>query len=32
MHYDVIVIGAGLAGLTATCELIDAGKKEFVKA
>ena len=27
MHYDVIVIGAGLAGLTATCELIDAGKK-----
>lgn len=27
MHYDVIVIGAGLAGLTATCQLIDAGKK-----
>ena len=27
MHYDVIVIGAGLAGLTATCELINAGKK-----
>ena len=27
MHYDVIVVGAGLAGLTATCELIDAGKK-----
>ncbi|MEK4627228.1 MAG: FAD-binding dehydrogenase [Solibacillus sp.] len=27
MHYDVIVVGAGLAGLTATCQLIDAGKK-----
>ncbi len=27
MKYDVIVVGAGLAGLTATCELIDAGKK-----
>ena len=27
MTYDVIVVGAGLAGLTATCELIDAGKK-----
>ena len=27
MTYDVIVIGAGLAGLTVTCELIDAGKK-----
>ena len=26
MTYDVIVVGAGLAGLTATCELIDAGK------
>ena len=27
MHYDVIVVGAGLAGLVATCELINAGKK-----
>lgn len=27
MKYDVIVVGAGLAGLTATCELINAGKK-----
>ncbi|WP_339214104.1 FAD-binding dehydrogenase [Solibacillus sp. FSL W8-0372] len=27
MHYDVIVIGAGLAGLTAACQLIDAKKK-----
>lgn len=27
MKYDVIVVGAGLAGLTAACELIDAGKK-----
>lgn len=27
MTYDVIVVGAGLAGLNATCELIDAGKK-----
>ncbi len=27
---DVIVIGAGLAGLVATCELIDAGKKVIV--
>lgn len=27
MHYDVIVIGAGLAGLTTTCQLIDAKKK-----
>lgn len=27
MKYDVIVVGAGLAGVTAVCELIDAGKK-----
>ncbi len=27
MKYDVIVVGAGLAGLTAVCELIDTGKK-----
>ncbi len=27
MHYDAIVIGAGLAGLTAVCQLIDAQKK-----
>ncbi|WP_274308069.1 FAD-binding dehydrogenase [Solibacillus daqui] len=27
MRYDVIVVGAGLAGLVATCELIDANKK-----
>ncbi len=27
MEYDVIVIGAGLAGLTATAEIADAGKK-----
>ncbi|MEK4427000.1 FAD-binding dehydrogenase [Solibacillus sp. FSL K6-1523] len=27
MKYDVIVVGAGLAGLTATSQLIDAGKK-----
>lgn len=27
---DAIVIGAGLAGLVATCELIDAGKKVIV--
>ncbi|MFD2443265.1 FAD-binding dehydrogenase [Bacillus sp. CGMCC 1.16607] len=27
MEYDVIVVGAGLAGLVATAELADAGKK-----
>lgn len=26
MKYDVIIVGAGLAGLTTACELIDAGK------
>lgn len=27
MAFDVIVVGAGLAGLTATAELADAGRK-----
>ena len=27
MKYDVIVVGAGLAGLVAVCELSDAGKR-----
>lgn len=27
MKYDVAIIGAGLAGLVAACELIDAKKK-----
>ena len=27
MDADVIVVGGGLAGLVATCELIDAGKR-----
>lgn len=27
MHYDCIVVGAGLAGLTATVEIANAGKK-----
>lgn len=27
MKYDCIIVGAGLAGITAACELIDAGKK-----
>lgn len=27
MKYDVIVVGAGLAGLVATVEMADAGKK-----
>ena len=27
MKYDVIIIGAGIAGLTAACELINAKKR-----
>src|SRR5690349_5790870 len=27
---DVIIVGAGLAGLVAACELIDAGKKIII--
>jgi len=27
VKYDVVIVGAGLAGLTAACELIDANKK-----
>lgn len=27
MHYDVIIVGAGLAGLVTACELLDANKK-----
>jgi predicted oxidoreductase len=27
MDADVIVVGGGLAGLVATCELLDAGRK-----
>jgi hypothetical protein len=30
MDADAIVVGAGLAGLVATCELIDAGKRVMV--
>lgn len=30
MDYDVIVVGAGLAGLVATAEMADAGKKVLV--
>jgi hypothetical protein len=30
MDADAIVVGAGLAGLVATCELIDAGKRTIV--
>lgn len=29
MQYDVAIVGAGLAGLVAACELIDAKKKFF---
>lgn len=29
MKYDVAIVGAGLAGLVAACELIDAKKKFF---
>lgn len=29
MKYDVIVVGAGLAGLVATVEMADAGKKFY---
>ena len=27
MHYDVIIVGAGLAGLVTACELLDANKR-----
>lgn len=27
MKYDVAIVGAGLAGLVAACELVDAKKK-----
>lgn len=27
MHYDVIIVGAGLAGIVTACELLDANKK-----
>ncbi|MEG0258794.1 MAG: FAD-binding dehydrogenase [Lysinibacillus sp.] len=30
MKYDVAIIGAGIAGLVATCELIDAKKKVLI--
>ena len=29
MMYDVVIVGAGLAGLVAACELADAKKKLF---
>lgn len=30
VKYDVIIVGAGLAGLTAACELIDGNKKVLI--
>lgn len=30
MHYDVIIVGAGLAGLVAACELSNANKKVLI--
>lgn len=29
MLYDVAIVGAGLAGLVAACELVDAKKKKY---
>lgn len=29
MLYDVAIVGAGLAGLVAACELVDAKKKYY---
>lgn len=30
MKYDVAIVGAGLAGLVAACELVDAKKKVLI--